>query len=249
MNVENLLGQPIRLTRLFLIGVLFAFMSTFPLIVLLIRYRKTTNTHWWCSITCPIATKILGLQIDIDRSALPDPNEAAVNIANHQAALDIITCGQLVPKRVAVLAAKWLGIIPFFGQVFYLAGNIVINRKNKQSKQGGVDQLHKALKKDHTSIWIFPEGTRSRGKGLGKFRPGAFRCAINNGVPIHAYAVSTYKGKIDFKKWASGKILVQALAPIPTLHLKEDDWLALMESTHAALKEKIAQLDLQLDPR
>ena len=33
------------------------------------------------------------------------------------------------------------------------------------------------------SIWMFPEGTRSRGRGLLPFKTGAFHTAISAGVP------------------------------------------------------------------
>ena len=63
---------------------------------------------------------------------------------------------------------------------------------------------------------MFPEGTRSRGRGLMPFKTGAFHAAIAAGVPIVPICVSTTSGNINLNRWNNGHVIVEMLAPVDT---------------------------------
>ena len=67
-------------------------------------------------------------------------------------------------------------------------------------------ELARRINKDNLSIWMFPEGTRSRGRGLLPFKTGAFHAAIAAGVPIVPVVGSTTHNKIDLNRWDNGKV-------------------------------------------
>ena len=70
---------------------------------------------------------------------------------------------------------------------------------------------------------IMPEGTRSKGKDLGEFKPGAFRTAIMAQVPIVPIVVSKWHKNVDPNKLKAGDITIKALPPISTIGLEKKD--------------------------
>ena len=75
-------------------------------------------------------------------------------------------------------------------------------------------ELARRINKDNLSIWMFPEGTRSRGRGLLPFKTGAFHAAIAAGVPIVPVVCSTTHNKIDLNRWDNGKVICEMMDPI-----------------------------------
>lgn len=61
---------------------------------------------------------------------------------------------------------------------------------------------------------MFPEGTRSRGRGLLPFKTGAFHAAIAAGVPVIPVVVSDTHDKIKFNRWNNGLVIVEMLPPV-----------------------------------
>ncbi len=62
--------------------------------------------------------------------------------------------------------------------------------------------------------WNIPEGTRSRGRGLLRFKTGAFHAAIAAGVPIIPVCVSTTSNKINLHRLHNGLVIVEMLRQI-----------------------------------
>lgn len=166
----------------------------------------------------------------------------AIYIANHQNLLDIFLLGQAWPNNSAVIGKQSLIWVPFFGIAYWLAGNIFINRKNKEKAWAMVDQVAETVHEKQLSFIFMPEGTRSKGRGLLPFKKGAFAAAIQAGVPIIPICASS-ACNIDLNQWHPKTAYVSYLDPIPTAHLTENDAPALAEKCHALMLEKITELD------
>lgn len=54
------------------------------------------------------------------------------------------------------------------------------------------------------SIWVYPEGTRSYGKGIQQFKRGAFKIAIAAQAAVIPVVISPYHF-MDYKNKAMGK--------------------------------------------
>ena len=72
---------------------------------------------------------------------------------------------------------------------------------------------------------IFPEGTRSKTAELLPFKDGAFRLAIEAGVPILPLAVSGTRTALPKHGWRFGRSAaeVRVLAPVETEGMTLDD--------------------------
>ncbi len=116
-----------------------------------------------------IQMTLLGITLDIKGEI--DPN-ATMQVMNHQALLDIILFEYLHPKNLAWVAKKEIADIPWFGHILKAPKMIIIERENKSSLVQLIKDAKNRLEDDRP-IAIFPEGTRSKGKKLLKFKAGA----------------------------------------------------------------------------
>jgi 1-acyl-sn-glycerol-3-phosphate acyltransferase len=136
--------------------------------------------------------------------------------------------------------------VPFFGQLYWLAGNVLLDRGNAIRAKQAMLTTTDTLKHKDTSIWVFPEGTRNLGKGLLPFKKGAFQMAIAAGVPIIPVCVSTYVKHIQLNRWNSGGIMIRSLPAIPTAGLSQDDLPQLLETCRMQMQQCIDAMDQQL---
>ena len=75
-----------------------------------------------------------------------------------------------------------------------IAKNVFITRSNSQSAIDTMRRVVKTLVKDKTSLYMFPEGTRSHQKNntMLPFKKGAFHLAVQGQMPIVPIVISTY---------------------------------------------------------
>lgn len=214
--------------------------------LLLFRPFNPDNTRIFGRVYSWGGTRILGIKLNIsglDSTAKMPPS---VVVANHQDNLDLYICGGAVPKRTVSVGKKSLLYIPGFGLLYWLAGNVLIDRSSSKNSKATLNATTDALTKGNRSIWVFPEGTRNHGKNLLPFKKGAFRMAIEAGVPIVPICVSSYSGKLKLNKLVSGTVNIQILDPISTVGMSTKDADRLMSECWDKMKQTIDQLDEQV---
>lgn len=96
---------------------------------------------------------------------------------------------------------------------------------------------------------MFPEGTRSRGRGLMPFKTGAFHAAIAAGVPIVPICVSNTSNKVKLNRWSNGLVIVEILPPIDTSGYTKERLRELSEHCRQIMADKIAELDAEVAQR
>jgi 1-acyl-sn-glycerol-3-phosphate acyltransferase len=146
------------------------------------------------------------------------------------------------PSTVSV-GKKSLKWIPLFGQMYWLTGNILIDRKNTSRAMDTISLTAKKIVESKLSIWIFPEGTRSRGKGLLPFKTGAFRTAAKANVPIVPICGSSQDKTIDISRWDNGKIIIEFLEPMYVKDNSRNSIRLLTDEAYQLMEEKIKQLN------
>ncbi|UXD89088.1 1-acylglycerol-3-phosphate O-acyltransferase [Thalassolituus hydrocarboniclasticus] len=170
----------------------------------------------------------------------------AIYVGNHQDTLDVFIYPGMLPGNIAILGKSSLRFIPVFGLLFWLAGNIFINRANKAKAWETMAAVARTVKKRGCAVYIFPEGTRSRGKGLLPFKSGAFALAIEAGLPVVPVVYSSTHKNINLHRFRSGKVLSRYLEPISTEGMGEGDVKRLAEMTRERMQQAIDELDVKL---
>ena len=166
-----------------------------------------------------------------------DPRRPYVVVSNHESFADILLISHL-PWEMKWLSKAELFRIPVMGWLMWIAGDIPIRRGFGPSAVEAMERCRKVLRR-RVSVMIFPEGTRSRTAELLPFKDGAFRLAIEAGVPILPLAVSGTRTALPKHGWRFGRSAaeVRVLEPIETDGLTLDD----VPSLKARVREIIIQ--------
>ena len=94
-------------------------------------------------------------------------------------------------------------------------------------------------------MMVFPEGTRSLDGEVKSFHDGAFRLAVDAGVPILPVIVDGTFNCLPKKSWKFGRataIKVEVLDPVETSGYKRGDIPALRESVRETIRENLARI-------
>jgi 1-acyl-sn-glycerol-3-phosphate acyltransferase len=116
-------------------------------------------------------------------------DRAFVYMSNHQSHVDIPVLYSALPARTLRMVAKTeLFRIPIFGAAMRTAEFIEIDRGNRER---AIESIRRAgdLIADGVSIWIAPEGSRSRTGAIGPLKKGGFHLAADTGTPIVPVAI------------------------------------------------------------
>lgn len=75
-----------------------------------------------------------------------------------------------------------------------LSGAVFVNRGNSKQAYESLKEAGETMKRQQTSLWIFPEGTRSSQEtsNLLPFKKGAFHLAVQAGLPIIPVVCENY---------------------------------------------------------
>lgn len=192
---------------------------------------------------------LFGIKVEVRRPKNLVLPQQCIYIANHQNNYDLITAAYVVPPRTVTVGKKSLLWIPLFGFLYWVTGNILIDRNNKVRAHKKLTEIVQNIKKRNISLWIFPEGTRSRGRGLLPFKTGAFYTAIAAGVPIVPICISNTSNKIKLNRWSNGLVIIEILPPVMTYSYNRDQVRILTKYCHNLMKEKLNELNVEVTMR
>jgi 1-acyl-sn-glycerol-3-phosphate acyltransferase len=93
-----------------------------------------------------------------------------------------------------------------------------------------------------TSIFIFPEGTRTKDGNIHRYKDGAFRLAQENGVAIAPCVLDGTKGLFKGGRLNSRRLVVRILDPIPAERVAATPARELAEQVRALSVEALAEV-------
>lgn len=233
----------LKVLRIIIITILSIFICLIGTIYALIRLRHPSTVRVLSKAFASMHS-LVGLKLI--RRTKPDFAKPAIYIANHQNNYDMLTIASMVPYRTVSVGKKSLMWIPFFGLMYWATGNIFIHREKRSSAINTMNKVAEAIKDQQISIWMFPEGTRSRGRGLLPFKTGAFHTAIAAGVPIIPVVCSNLHNKVDLNRKNNGVVICEMLDPIDTSGYNRENLKELIAKSHQIMADKIAELDREV---
>ena len=143
-------------------------------------------------------------------------------IVNHQGYFDIPGLLGFIAKPKAFLAKAELKIVPILSSWMKEMNCVFIKRERLKQSRSALEHCARLLK-ESLSLVVFPEGTRSKSSRLGEFKTGAFKLALQTGVPIVPVALDgTYK-LLEQQGWLLRPATIQVRIAPPVLPVKDTD--------------------------
>lgn len=192
---------------------------------------------------------VFGLKVELRRPEGHENFPNAIYICNHQNNYDMITAANIVQPTTVTVGKKSLLWIPFFGQLYWLTGNLLIDRENRAKAHGTIGEIVGQFQKKKISFWMFPEGTRSRGRGLLPFKTGAFHAAVAAGVPIIPVVVSNMHEKIKLNRLKNGLAIVEILPPVDIKAFENQSVRKLATHCRELMSARIDELNAEVAAR
>ena len=168
-----------------------------------------------------------------------DANETYIIVSNHQSLVDILVAFTLFTHFKWVSKAE-LFYIPLIGWNMWLNQYIKLRRGDNKSVKTMYKACEKHLKHG-SSIYLFPEGTRSQSGEMRKFKEGAFVLAKRLKKPILPIVINgsgTTLPKNSFKFHGETHIEVTVLPPVMPESFGEDS----AKELAAQVQHRIKQL-------
>lgn len=129
----------------------------------------------WCTVML--------VRVKVKRSPLVKKNASYVFVANHQSAYDIFSIYGFLGYEYKWMMRKALTNIPFVGWACLAAGHILVDTKTAAGLKATIADAKKKLQ-GGVSLVVFPEGRRTDNGKMGVFKPGAFKLAVEFGLPL-----------------------------------------------------------------
>jgi 1-acyl-sn-glycerol-3-phosphate acyltransferase len=104
-------------------------------------------------------------------------------VGNHRSYFDVVIAYTLVDRPTGFISKQEIKRIPFLSWWMYFVKCLFLDRS---SAKAGFKTIMDAIEyvKNGISIFIYPEGTRSRNGKLLEFKAGSMRIAERSGCPI-----------------------------------------------------------------
>ena len=194
---------------------------------------------WWARFTCWLAL----CRVKTSGHENLEKNTSYVFIANHQGAFDIFLVYGFLNNNMKWVQKASLRKVPFTGKASEIAGHVFVDNSTIASRRNTIVKAQKEIV-GGISMMMFPEGARSKDGKLQPFRRGAYRIAMDMGLPI---VPITLNGPFDVMKIETmllnpGKLEMIIHKPIPTENLEQKDLRGLIDQTkeiiHSGLWEK-----------
>jgi 1-acyl-sn-glycerol-3-phosphate acyltransferase len=234
----------LALLRIVAIFFYFLLINFVLIVICILRPFHRDNVHA-AGILYSSVSRLFGLKLELRVPKSVKNGGPYVFIANHQNSYDLLTICAAAQKGTVTVGKKSLKWIPLFGQVYWLTGNIMIDRKNSGKAHDTLQGTVEKIQKRRLSVWFFPEGTRSYGRGLLPFKTGAFRIAKATNEPIVTVTASRLHNKVKLNRWDNGTLIIELSEP----EFMEENKSIKQNAEHfyQKMQQQIKKIDTELD--
>lgn len=159
-------------------------------------------------------------------------------VANHCSFFDVFLTYPLLPRRTGFIAKKEFQKIPIMAQLTRMIYSEFLDRKDiKQGMKVILRCIDKI--KSGISVFVFPEGTRTKDGNMAEFKEGTMKISTKTGCPIVPVAITNTSAVFEdyFPKVTPQKVIIEFLKPIDPSDYDKDEQKHLGKLTHDLILE------------
>lgn len=217
----------------------------FLLCIILLPWRPTRIRigNWIGKMEGKWAYFILGLSHEVI-GVHPPESAPAIYVQNHGGTVDLFLAMQMCPPPGSGTVKREIIWIPFIGLGYLLSGHLVLTRQKHGKAMAAMAAMVKLVRRHRVSIWIFPEGTRSKDGKLGPFKKGFVHLAIDTRLPV--IPVVVHRAPAFWPRGMQirpGRVIVETLDPIPTDDWTRENLVAHVEQVRSIFLEHLGETD------
>lgn len=195
-------------------------------------------------VNCGLKTAcfIAGVKLTVKGYENIPEDKAVLFIGNHCSMFDIIVTYPLMKRPTGYVAKKEVKKVPFLSWWMYFVNCIFLDRKDPREGLKAILKASEYIQKG-ISIFLFPEGTRSKDGKLHEFKDGGFKIATKVGAPIIPVGI-TGTAKLfenQFPKIRPAHVTVTFGKPIYTDCLSRSE----LKEVPAIVHQQVAELSGQ----
>jgi len=166
---------------------------------------------------------LTGCTMEVEGREHIPPKGSVCIVSNHVGIFDIILALAYIGRPFGFIAKKELLLIPLLNVWIYILGGLFIDRNNIRKAINtiklGIEKIQKG-----DGMLIFPEGTRSKGRGLLPFKSGAIKLATHSSAVIVPVAITgSYEVFEKNKRVNAASVRVVFCPPIVTADMNPED--------------------------
>ncbi len=189
-----------------LIFVLIYLVLTLPLLIYEKYHRKRnalkadTESLHIAQFAIRVAALLSGMKLTVyGRENIPK-DEAVLYAANHNGIFDVLATYPLMPGRTGFVAKDVVEKVPLLSSWMKRLNCLFLDRKDPRA---GMQMILDSIDmiKNGISVFIFPEGTRSKDGKLGDFKAGSVKMATKTGCAIIPVAITGTRECLEERKF------------------------------------------------
>ena len=203
-------------------------------ITVVLMYAFRNHTHKIIKAWMSFQIFVLGIKLEVEGKL---DESCDMVLMNHQSLLDIIVIEYIHTRDLAWVAKKEIADLFFFGHIIKAPRMISVDRQNK----AGIIHLLKEAKDrldKKRPIAMFPEGTRSDGKKMLSFKPGAKMLANKYKLKVQPIILFNTRNIVDSKRLKASPGLVKVIFLDPIQADRNTDWFEKTEENMKIVFEK-----------
>ena len=206
-------------------GIILYFLFTFAASMFIDKKKEYDHEskfyRYLLQSTTGIGMRIMRVKYDLQGfDKIPDGRQMLF-VCNHRSNFDPLISWRVLRKYHPTFISKASNFdIPFYGRLIKRCCFMAIDRENPRNAMMTIDRSSKLLKANEVSIFVYPEGTRSKRCKLLPFHNGVFKIAQKANVPV---VVLTIQGTEKISKnypWHSTRVRVKVVDVLPADHVK-----------------------------
>jgi 1-acyl-sn-glycerol-3-phosphate acyltransferase len=240
-TLASILYQPYKILILLPLGFLITLLFGVLAVLFSVLFNQHTGSYIGGALWSRVIAFMTPMFVNVEGSENIDKNQSYIITPNHQSMYDIFALYGWIGIDIKWIMKKELRKIPGVGFGSEKVGHIFLDRSNQRAAVKSLEEAKQKLK-GGTSVVIFPEGTRGNGKQLLPFKRGAFKLALELGLPLLPVTILgtskilAGKSKFDIKP---GKAQLIIHEPIDVSAYSEKHIKELMERLKNTLESRL----------